>query len=701
MTKNGQIYPFPADGDTVCETIPCFCWLKAEGCRSYVVEIKKESGETVFRGETDRGYLVPDIALEPGRYLWNLYSGELERGEWSFEISPDAETFVRPTPEELLDAVPDERPRHLFAEADIPEIKRRSAPQLQTLRRNVTLAYSDGFPEPPKFHRDPDAVPYREYFGRYRDFVDRDMVACALAYKLLDDSEAGLYAKRSFLTVCDFNSDGPCSLIGGWGDEVGLSNARCLGSVYDLIFGLLDEKQRAYAEKTLESYALQCEKRLISHDFCQNPGESHAGRIPAYLGELAMVLKGGSVPEETLKRWLGLALEIYGGIFPYFGTPDGGWAEGMFYCTSYTKWYLPFFSAVERYTGKSFLRRPFYARLTQYFTHFSPPNFEIHPFGDGYWCSSDDPEWPGFFAQNPYGLYARRFGPALARRWEKECAAPEIFKLHLLDVFLPDNDDAPPSRLTGELSPTRAFPDAGFASMHSDIEHPENDVALLSRASKFGSVSHEHADQGSFALMCGGKALISPSGYFGREYGTAHHRHWTNTTAAHNAILVDGAGQPEFSFEDVGRVLFCGEKDGEYVTELDLSGAYPSLKRYIRRLTLSHDGTLATIEDECYAGKPVVLSWLLHTLSEPEASPDGIVRVSRGATLEIIPVFGGLTLKGITDRFGVELNEGVPEKYRVTMPKQYHIAYITPSAAEHRIKVELRINRINRIKRNE
>ena len=77
-----------------------------------------------------------------------------------------------------------------------------------------------------------------------------------------------------------------------------------------------------------------------------------------------------------------------------FGGPDGGWAEGMFYASSYTKWYLPFFSAVERFSGASYLKRPFYQRLIRYFQHFCPPNWEIHPFGDGYWCRSDDAEWP-------------------------------------------------------------------------------------------------------------------------------------------------------------------------------------------------------------------------------------------------------------------------------------------------------------------
>ena len=141
--------------------------------------------------------------------------------------------------------------------------------------------------------------------------------------------------------------------------------------------------------------------------------------------------------EEVCRRWLTYAAEVYGGIFPYYGTTDGGWAEGVFYAASYTKWYLPFFSAVERYTGKSYLSRPFYRNLAKFFVHFADPNRENHPFCDGYWCHPEDAEWPGFFAQNPYRFYAERFGDDEALRLMHALDRQEYFKLHLLDAFLP------------------------------------------------------------------------------------------------------------------------------------------------------------------------------------------------------------------------------------------------------------------------
>ena len=253
---------------------------------------------------------------------------------------------------------------------------------------------------------------YREYFGEYREYCDRDLVACALGHALLGDGKAAQKAKELLLTICSWNPDGPCAVNAPWNDEIGLSNARCLPAVYEMLYDILTEQQRYIVEKTIIAYARQCEERLCRLDFAENPGDSHAGRLPAYLGEAAFVLKGSPyIKEETLIRWLAYALEIYGGIFPFYGTADGGWAEGAFYASSYTKWFLPFFMAAERFADVRFLDRPFYQRLPQFLLHFAEKGRENHPFGDGYWCGSEDAEWRGFFAQNPFRIYGERFGP--------------------------------------------------------------------------------------------------------------------------------------------------------------------------------------------------------------------------------------------------------------------------------------------------
>ncbi|MGI6261875.1 MAG: heparinase II/III domain-containing protein [Acutalibacteraceae bacterium] len=689
-TSPRQVFPFPAAGETVWENPPCFIWIYEENAE-YTVCVRGRNG-FAWQGVTQKNYLVPDVVFPAGEYEWNLKTSEAERGWISFTIAETAVEFLRPTGRQIFDAVPEKlHPRHLFFYSDKEALLRGHLRDVETLRRNIALALREGVPEPPRFLSDAQALPYREYFGRYRDFIDRNLVACALGYLLLDNRQAGELAKRILLTVCHWDPDEECSVMGAGGDEIGLSNARCLPAVYDLIYDLLTEEERRVVQRAIEAYAQQCEDRLIQTDYVKNPGDSHVGRLPAYLGEAAMILKDSECPREKLIRWLDTAAEIYGGIFPFYGGSDGSWAEGPFYASSYTKWYLPFFSAVDRFLGVSYLNRPFYQRFSQYLLHFVAPEFEIHPFGDGYWCRSEDAEWPGFFAQDPFRPYAERFGPEAARQKEREIPQPSVFLLHLLDVFLPAGSP-PEQHITGEPVNAAMFPCAGVLSMQSNLNDSGRNMAVLARASRYGSASHSHADQGSFSLLYGGVALISPSGYYGRGYGSEHHRLWTNSTRAHNCILVDGTGQPENSCADTGGILSCSRQGGLFVAELDLSGAYESLLRWNRRLTMDAETLTLTVEDTVAAKREAELSWLLHSLSLPALCRDRSVFLNRrGIGLRILPEEGLLPGVEICDQFAVAINAGVPEKFRVTMPPQYHMTWRTGKKREHYIRVRLEI----------
>jgi len=438
-------------------------------------------------------------------------------------------------------------------------------------------------------------------------------------------------------------------------------------------------------------YARQCEERIRRIDYIKNPSNSHVGRLPAYLGEAALVLKGTGVEtEDTLISWLGYALDIYTGIFPFYGCPDGSWAEGAFYSTSYTKWYLPFFSAVERFSGISLFARPFYMRYTQYLLHFCNEKYDIHPFGDGYWCCPTDEEWPGFFAQDPYRVYAERFGPEIVKKRKNAVISRETdyFRLHLLDIFLPKSRVEIPVSLTGEAENSAFFPYGGYAVLHTDTES-ENDICVMARASRYVADSHRHADQGSFALFCGGKSLISPSGFFGRRYGSKHHFEWTKKTVAHNVALIDGEGQGA----DVGTACAIVEFDGIAKRfTMDITPAYEGrVRRYLRTVSLDSRGI--TVSDDIEADKPVEITYPLHSYHAPTDKGGSTVEiVSDNAILTVAPMSGELVLERISEQYGVELNEGEPLEYHVTMPQQYHVFYRADKAKKHSITVRYSVN---------
>ena len=688
--KPSQNFPFPREGETVWENPPCLVWIPSENVKAYTVTVRDGQGRTVFQTETCRHYAYDQTCWTPGRYTWNIVTDDgSERGEQSFLLSERAISVERPTAREVFDRIPaDLHPRHLFTKQDVPTLMDDHRDDFEILKTNVRMALCHGLPESPRYHRDAHALPYREYFGEYRDFCDRDLIACALMYALTGEESAGAHAKELLLHICDMNPSGPCSLMSEWGDEVGLSNARCLPAALDLLWDLLDGKQRGFVAATVAAYAGQCAARIKHINYTENPSNSHVGRLPAYLGEAALVLKGTGVEDdETLIGWLDTALDVYNGIFPFYGCRDGSWAEGAFYSTSYTKWYLPFFSAVERFSGKSLFTRPFYQRYTQYLLHFCNAAYENHPFGDGYWCRPTDAEWPGFFAQNPYRVYAERFGPALALQRMRETEDIDYFRLHLLDIFLPKPNGATNNTLTGEVKNCQLFAEGGFAAMHTDM-NADGDICLLVRASPYTADSHRHADQGSFALYCGGKALISPSGYFGRRYGSSHHVEWTRNTIAHNVALIDGRGQIK-TVDAIGR--FVSFDEASQTAVLDLTAAYEGILSYRRTLHLHRDGV--TLRDEIVCDGEATVTLPLHALARPARVGKDVLIRRENCQMTVRVTAGDLVLREITDRYTVDLNAGEPPQYHVEMPPQYHMYYESGRAEKHVYELNFDIQR--------
>ena len=629
------VFPAPEPEECVALNPPSLQWVPEPGAASYRVTVRDDSGRLVAERECSVNFLRFSAPFAPGRYTWNVFACGAERGEWAFVVPEDAELFLPPTARELLDALPRERPRHIYFPEDLAPLAAAYGRQLDRLERNRAIAFADGIMRYPDFWRpEGGRIDYRSALDEVRRFLDRDTVACALLWLFRRDREAGEFARRALLAVCEWNPAGPCSVSGEWGDEIGLSIVRTLPAVFDWVYELLSAKERNWAAATLRQHARQVYELLTNGNYAGNAGRSHSGRLPAYLGELALVLHG-MIPEEECERYLAYALDLYGSIFPHYGGRDGGWAEGVFYASSYTKWYLPFFFAVERLSGFSFFAKPFYRHVAEFFLHFAVPGMKCHPFGDGHWDTRT--EWPGFQAQNPFGVYADRFGPELARNFSRRCdEAIDHYELHLLDVIVP----APRAKLRElpRIGSDRSYVslDTGLASLHTDLAHPERDIAVYARASRYGTPSHQHADQGDFAILAGGRGLIVPSGSFGYQFGEPHHRVWTQQTVSANCVLIDGSGQKKESAEATARMEPELERGEVSRLKLHLEPAYPMLRRYLRTLEFNHETGVLTVTDEIEADHPVVVDWRLHSNLPPKREGEAFRIVDGGCSVRFV-----------------------------------------------------------------
>ena len=166
-TSHQQVFPFPEAGEKVWETPPCFVWIAAKGAEevAYTVVVRTET-EEIWRGQTEKNYLVPEQVIEPGRYEWNVYAKidgeEYERGWIAFEIVKEAVEFLRPTGRQIYEAVPERiRPRHLFEKNDVQKLLTVHTSDVETLKRNIEQAYIDGLPKEPRYYDDPQALRFQ------------------------------------------------------------------------------------------------------------------------------------------------------------------------------------------------------------------------------------------------------------------------------------------------------------------------------------------------------------------------------------------------------------------------------------------------------------------------------------------------------------------------------------------------------------
>ena len=688
-TSFAQNFQFPSQNEEVFENPMTFKWIPVKGVSNYTLKVY-DGDKLIQEITTDKTYANMPCSLARGEYSWTVETDTgLLREKMYFTMSENAVLFERPTAEEVFDAYPTSRPSYIFSSEDIPLLLKERVNELEAIKRNAKVAYTTPFPKTPTYHWYPSSLDCKVYFSEHRLHCDRDMIACALLYALTGDKEAGEHGRKLLLTICDMNPLGACDLSGMWTDELGISNLRCLPVAFDLLYPLLSDPLRKFVADTIAVYAKQAEEKLKRIDYETNPSDSHVGRLPAYLGAAALMLKGtGVVDDETLKRWLKYALDILCGIYPFYGGNDGSWAEGVFYSSSYTKWYIPFFAAVERFTGKSLFNRPFYHRYTNFLIHFCNHKYENHPFGDCYYETPLSENWPGFISQNPFNIYAEKFGPDLAVKRFKEYAKQDIYYLHLLDLFIPPLKKEEHS-LAHEPQNVEVFPDGGFIAMHNDI-YDDDDICVMARCSRFTHDSHKHKDQGSFALFAGGTSLISPSGYFGIGYGTKHHYEWTNSTKAHNTILVDDCGQESVYIMDaVGKFVEIDKENKKCV--MDMSTCYDKIQKWQR--TLSLNGNILTVYDDIKATEDVEITYCLHSLSMPQKDGNNVIIERNGKKLTINPVEGGLDSLCISDKFDIDVNEGQPEHLHVTTEPQYHIYYKTQKKTSHTLKVEFEIIR--------
>jgi hypothetical protein len=327
----------------------------------------------------------------------------------------------------------------------------------------------------------------------------------------------------------------------------------------------------------------------------------------------------GQTPDA--EKWLSYIYDIWIAQNPKMGEEDGAWfnGTGYFRMNTLTMYETTYF--FNKFSGKDFMGNPWFKNNPKWLIYAMPPNSVSDGFcNDGDKHSKPTIGYAGYadavsrIFNDPYAAW---YANEVSKSNEMDISEDEEFRW----VRLSNTNDLPqPSPISNfDLPQAAVFTDVGVGYMHTNIQHMESNLMLSLRSSPFGSLAHTHADQNSFNIAFGGKRLFYNSGYR-PAMGDPHFLGWYKHTQGHNAILIDGQGQP---FNAGAYGLIPRFLHGEQISYAmgDASNAYSGkdlgentdlgVKTFMRHYLMLRPGIIV-IYDDLEADHPANWSWLLH-----------------------------------------------------------------------------------------
>lgn len=685
----------PENGRTVLQNPPDFWWPPQPNKVSYTLQLAPSAEFAPAETTTVEGLLYNVYShaatLKPGPWFWRVrfvdaMGAAAEWSEtWQFTVPDDAVPFPVPPAAYLLGKIPASHPRVYATAASLAAFR---APLQSTrqawwqsfakrldgnLAEAVTREPGEEFANYTAGGLTDDKV---KLGNRLRSLCGRAtsrMQNLAFGYLLTGDERYATDAIEQAVEMAGWNPEGVTSYRNH--DQVFRDIAWRLATTYDWCHERMTEEQRATVRA-----AVLARGRVLFADFASGraiyeyPYDSHGITAYGFLGICAIALAHDEPEADT---WFSFIVATYPALFPPWGGEEGGWAQGC----AYWKWSQPFawwfYDALKSATGLDLYQKAFSRNDGWFKLYMHPPWSDRHHFGDGNHGPPDTTD-----ASN-----LARFAAVYRNPYFQWYADQITWQTSDLFSYWWYADDLP-ARPPADLPPGRYFPDIGWVAMHSDLSDPD-EVFLAFKSSPYGSFNHSHADQNSFVLYAYGEPLLIDSGYYD-WYGSPHDKGWTRQTKAHNAILVNGQGQPIFDFTAKGRILqhfTCPVGD---VAVGDATASYKGLLKQARRTIFYLRPRLFIIVDDLEAPEPATFTWALHAEQEMELRQEkGEIVVQRGDARCLVKFLepNGLTLAQ-TDQFDPPPTTPRPNEWHATATtvakaaKQRFITLVIPFRAD-------------------
>lgn len=723
-TANGLYQPQSGDltvqyapsGQTeLIENPPRFTWIpaKLEDDR-YVLEV---SSAPDFTRETTRTYgpipynfFTPSEALRPGTYYWRyaLLEGEgpgEQQSEWStvreFRVPEGLPETALPSRSERYSRVRTGHPR-LWLQPDELEAYRG------TVREDAAGSGWQAF-----FGQSVKPWLTRELIAEPQPYPDNrrtaalwrgSYLACqevlyairhlSVAGAVLQDAGLLAKAKAWLLHAASWDPDGPTSR--DYNDEAAFRIAAALAWGYDWLHGELTEDEREAVREPLLARTRQVAYHVIQRSKIHHvPYDSHAVRSLSSVLVPCCIALFDEAPEA--REWLDYTVEYYYTLFSPWGGKDGGWAEGPHYWTTGMAYLTEGLNLLKNFSELDVFRRPFFQRTGDFPLYcYSPTTSTRTAFGDNSTLGDD--------IIKKVGYNMREFAGVTGNGWyqwyfdQLKDANPEADRMFYnygwwdfaFDdlVYRHNYPQVKPVEPSG-IEPVKWFRDIGWVAMHHRLHDPAEQISLIAKSSRYGSVSHSHGDQGAFLLHAYGEPLAIESGYY-VAFNSSMHLNWRRQTKSKNAVLIDGQGQfagmnKALNLAAKGEVEDAWHDKGVSYTRLNPTSAYrehvPYLKQYKREIYFVQNSYFVIV-DSIDLEQPGRVQWLFHTLYEMELKGQSFHVNGKKALMEGRFIFSTSGELALSQTSGFE---GVDPEEIAGLDTHWHLSAETKAASSHRI----------------
>lgn len=652
----------PADCAVVEQTPPDFSWPDHDPQARYTVTLTYPDGSRRSLA-APQNWINWDEALPGGDYSWQvrLESGAtvLDSRARRFSVSPGAVPFVVPDADTLfMRAVSKPHPRAMPDAATAQAMIEQRQAGLAQLYARVDAGLAS--PLPPA----PTGAPQDIAWATHVEC--RHVLEAALAWLATWREDYFAEALRRALNLAAWDPHGSTSYAAA--DQASREIAWTLALAYDWLYARLDANQLGLLRAPILARGADMYNDLIGARarIAVYPYDSHGNSTLTTLA-LVCVLVAGDIPEAYggLRNTLPLALHW---TSPW-GGEDGGYGNG----TAYSNWdvtdrLLPWY-ALRWTVGVDIAQKAWVRNYARFLAYFVPPGSPSGEFGDGAEMALQPGYWGGF--ANAYAELA----PSPLARWY--AAQLEGGDPSLLEQILAPLAAGGPAPLPAATPDAAFFASVGWAAMHSSLADPAR-TSVYFKASPYASYNHSHADQASFVVVAGGRALAIDSGYYD-GYETPHWWQWYKQTRAHNAVTYDGR-QGQVVYEEAGRYAPAAvtrfEHQAAYdIVQADATPAYGGALSDARRSLAYLRPDRILVYDRLASATARRWEWNLHAAQQMSPTSATGVRIDDGGRSLCVDMLAAPPLQFTqTDQWSADPASGAP---------QWHGAFasIDPGAA--------------------